>query len=231
LPDERNRVLCWNYCLEDRWINLGVMQTAGESLNWFKNAFETGSDKSSGDIFSVYDEETADVPDGCDGLLFLPYLNGERTPYWDPYARGVFFGVNIKSTKAHFVKSIMEGVSFALRHNIETVESLGMSVDQVQAVGGGLKSPVWLSVLSQIIRHPINTIANPHTGNVGNSIIAGLALGEFSSVQDAVGQLIKVDRTVESPPSDIYEKRYSHFIGLYEDLKDRFATYNRDSMN
>ena len=229
LPDDKNRVLCWNYCLEDRWINLGVMQTAGESLNWFKNAFESGSDKSSGDIFSAYDDETADVPDGCEGLLFLPYLNGERTPYWDPHARGEFFGVNIKSTKAHFVKSIMEGVSFALRHNIETVESLGMSVDQVQAVGGGLKSPVWLSVLSQIIRRPINTVAIPHTGNVGNSIIAGLALGEFSSIQEATKRLIKVDRTVESPPSDLYEKRYSHFLGLYEDLKERFASYDRDS--
>ncbi len=231
LPDDRNRVLCWNYCLEDRWINLGVMQTAGESLNWFKNAFETGKDKSSGDIFSVYDNETAEVPDGSDGLLFLPYLNGERTPYWDPHARGVFFGVNIRSTKAHFVKSIMEGVSFSLRNNIETVESLGMSVNQVQAVGGGLKSPVWLSVLSQIIGRPINTVANPHTGNVGNSIIAGLALGEFSSVHEATNRLIKVDKTVESQPSDVYEKRYAHFLGLYEDLKGRFASYDRDAMS
>ncbi|MCK5736000.1 MAG: hypothetical protein KAH21_05950, partial [Spirochaetaceae bacterium] len=144
---------------------------------------------------------------------------------------GVFFGVNIKSTKAHFVKSIMEGVSFSLRNNIETVESLGMSVDQVQAVGGGLKSPVWLSVLSQIIGRPINTVANPHTGNVGNSIIAGLALGEFSSVKEATNRLIKVDRTVESPPSDVYEKRYAHFLGLYEDLKGRFASYDRDAIS
>jgi xylulokinase len=132
LPDPQNRVLCWNYCLEDRWINIGVTQTAGESLNWFKKTFDSGAGKS-GDIFSEYNRETADVPDGCNGLTFLPYLNGERTPYWDSHARGVFFGVNIKTSKAHFVKSIMEGVSFALRHNIETVESLGMSVDRIQA--------------------------------------------------------------------------------------------------
>ena len=91
LPDPRNRVLCWNYCLENRWINLGVMQTAGESLNWFKNAFDAGGEKDTGDIFSAYDRVTAEVPDGCDGLMFLPYLNGERTPMWDSYARGVFF--------------------------------------------------------------------------------------------------------------------------------------------
>jgi len=230
LADEQHRVLCWNYCLEDRWINIGVTQTAGESLNWFKSAFDYDNEKSSGDIFSVYDKETAEVPDGCDGLLFLPYLNGERTPYWDSNARGVFFGVNMKSTKPHFIKSIMEGVSFALRHNIETIESLGMIVDQVLAVGGGLKSPVWLPVLSQIIQRPINTVAVPDTGNVGNSIIAGMALGEFSSVTEATSRLISIERTIKTPVSEIYEKRYAHFLGLYEDLKDRFASYAEDSV-
>ena len=229
LPDEQHRVLCWNYCLEDRWISIGVMQTAGESLNWFKNAFDSDTGGgASRDIFSVYNRETEKVPDGCDGLLFLPYLNGERTPYWDSHARGVFFGINLQTTKAHFVKAIMEGVSFALRNNIETVESLGMAVDQVKAVGGGLKSPVWLSVLSQIIRRPISTVAVPDTGNVGNSIVAGLALGEFSSARDATKQLVSVDRTVEAPESDVYEKRYAHFLGLYRDLQGRFASCAHD---
>ena len=227
LADPRNRVLCWNYCLEDRWINIGVTQTAGESLNWFRKAFDSGAGKS-GDIFSAYNRETADVPDGCDGLTFLPYLNGERTPYWDSHARGVFFGVNIGTSKAHFVKSIMEGVSFALRNNIDTVESLGMKVDAVQAVGGGLKSPVWLSVLSQIVQRPIAISANPDTGNVGNCIVAAMAAGDYTSADDAVSRLVRIERTVEAPPSDIYEKRYRHFLGLYEDLKDRFAAYAGD---
>jgi len=225
LPDPRHRVLCWNYCLEDRWINLGVMQTAGESLNWFKNAFDSGPRSSNRDVFSAYNRETASVPDGCDGLLFLPYLNGERTPYWDSHARGVFFGVNLQTSKAHFVKAIMEGVSFALRNNIETVESLGMTVDRVQAVGGGLKSPAWLSVLSQIIQRPITTVAAPDTGNVGNSIIAGLALGEFSSAREATEQLVRVGEVVHKPANEIYERRYEHFLGLYDDLKSRFASY------
>jgi xylulokinase len=225
LPDRDHRVLCWNYCLENRWINLGVMQTAGESLNWFKNAFDKDRGENSGDVFSAYNRETAFVPDGCEGLMFLPYLNGERTPYWDSYARGVFFGVNIGSTKAHFVKAIMEGVSFALRHNIETVESLGMPVEHVQAVGGGLKSPVWLSILSQIISRPITTVGNADTGSVGNSIIAGMAVGDYATADEAVKQLVRVDQTILSPPSAVYEARYPHFLGLYEDLKDRFASY------
>ncbi len=226
LPDPQNRVLCWNYCLDDRWINLGVMQTAGESLNWFKNAFDAGKGKDTGDIFSAYNRETAEVPDGCDGLTFLPYLNGERTPLWDSHARGVFFGVNIGTTKAHFVKSIMEGVSFALRNNIETVESLGMKIDAIQAVGGGLKSPVWLSCLSQIVRRPINIAANPDTGNVGNSIIAAMAASDYATADEAVKKLVRIDRTVKAEPNEVYEKRYPHFLGLYQDLKKRFAAYN-----
>ena len=104
-----------------------------------------------------------------------------------------------------------------------------MSVDQVLAVGGGLKSPVWLPVLSQIIQRPVHTVAVPDTGNVGNSIIAGLALGEFSSVNEATERLISIDRTIEASVSDVYEKRYSHFLGLYEDLKERFSSYAEDS--
>ncbi len=122
----------------------------------------------------------------------------------------------------------MEGVSFALRNNIETVESLGMKVDRIQAVGGGLKSPVWLSVLSQIVQRPINIAANPHTGNVGNSIIAAMAVGDYASADEAVAKLVRIDRTVEAPRSEIYEKQYPHFLGLYEDLKDRFAAMAED---
>lgn len=226
LPDPQNRVVCWNYCLEDRWINLGVMQTAGESLNWFRHAFDAGDEsKTTSDIFSTYNKEMEKVPDGSDGLLFLPYLNGERSPYWDSNARGVFFGVNLKTSKAHFVKAIMEGVSFALRNNIENVESLGISIGEVQAVGGGIKSPVWLSVLSQIIKRPVHTVAAPDTGNVGNSVIAGLATGEFSSAEEAVRQFVSIDQTVRSEANEVYEKRYPHFLGLYEDLRGRFKSY------
>lgn len=225
MPDPQNRVLCWNYCLEDRWINLGVTQTAGESLNWFKNAFDANERTTSRDIFSQYNRETSDVPDGSDGLLFLPYLNGERTPYWDSHARGVFFGVNLKTSKAHFVKAIMEGVSFALRNNIETVESLGMKVDRVQAVGGGLKSPVWLHILSQIIGRPISTVAVADTGNLGNTIVAGLATGAFRDVHEATKELVSVDQVVEEKSNPVYEERYRHFLGVYEDLKGRFQSY------
>jgi len=218
LIDEKKRTLCWHYCLQDRWATLGIMQTAGESLEWFKNAFDS-QDKSarSGDIFNQYTESARKVPEGSEGLIFLPYLNGERTPYWDPNARGVFFGVNLKTTKSHFIRSIMEGVSFALRNNIETVESLGIKVNEVRAVGGGLKSQVWLDILGKVLRRSIATVSVSDTANLGNILLCGHALGIYPSYENAVGKMVSVDQQLDNKAgSEIYEKQYPKFLELYE---------------
>jgi len=224
LVDPQNRTLCWNYCLPDRWVTLGLTQTAGESLNWFKNAFdkeEAGS--SSGDIFEEYNQAITDVPDGSGGVVFLPYLNGERTPYWDTAARGVFYGLNLSTEKAHFVKAIMEGVSFALRNNIETVESLGIEINQLRAVGGGLKSDTWLNTLGKITKKPIVTVSVPDTANLGNMLLCGSALGIFKSLEDAAAKIVTTDKRVFfEEETQVYEKQYSIFLKLYENLKETF---------
>ncbi len=224
LGDTQNRTLCWNYCLPDRWITLGITQTAGESLNWFKNAFDKDkSESSSGDIFEEYNQAIANVPAGSGGVVFLPYLNGERTPYWDPAARGIFYGLNLSTEKAHFIKAIMEGVSFALRNNIETVESLGIEINQVRAVGGGLKSDIWLTILGKILRKPIVTVSVPDTANLGNMLLCGSALGVFTSLNDVAAKLVTTDKRVFfAEDTRIYEKQYAIFLALYENLKKTF---------
>jgi xylulokinase len=226
LVDPHKRTLCWHYCLRDRWVTLGVIQTAGESLHWFKNAFEEEKDENggdSGDVFEQYNHAVEKVPDGSDGLVFLPYLNGERTPYWDPFARGLYYGINLSTEKAHFIKAIMEGVSFALRNNIETVESLGITIDEIRAVGGGLNSPVWLDVLGKILRKPIFTVSVPDTANVGNILLCGSALGVYPSLEDAVSSMVTSDKRVSYDTStEVYEKQYAIFLELYEQLKETF---------
>jgi xylulokinase len=227
LPDSQDRVLCWHYCLRDKWISLGITQTAGESLNWFKNAFDQVAEagQSSVDVFEQYNSAIRDVPDGSDGLIFLPYLNGERTPYWDSAARGVYFGINLGTQKAHFIKAIMEGVSFALRHCVETVESLGMQINEIMAVGGGLKSEIWLSTLGKIMRKPIRTVSSPDTGLVGNMLICAQALGLNASISEAVDRIVKYQREVNYPEGHpVYEKQYRQFLALYDDLKKRFRS-------
>lgn len=226
LPDSQDSVLCWHYCLRDKWISLGITQTAGESLNWFKNAFDQGAEagQSSGDIFEQYNSAIRDIPDGADGLIFLPYLNGERTPYWDSAARGVYFGINLGTHKAHFIKAIMEGVSFALRHCVETVESLGMQINEIMAVGGGLKSETWLNTLGKIMRKPIRTVSSPDTGLVGNMLLCAQALGINASISEAVARIVKYQREIHYPEDHpVYEKQYRQFLALYDDLKERFS--------
>ena len=230
LPDSRDRTLCWHYCLRDKWVILGITQTAGESLNWFKNAFDQTAADSQGsvDIFEQYNTAIQEVPDGADGLIFLPYLNGERTPYWDSAARGVYFGINLGTSKAHFIKAIMEGVSFALRHCVETVESLGIRIDQIMAVGGGLKSTNWLNTLGRIMRKPIRTVSLPDTGLVGNMLICAQALGLIGSIPEAVGRIVTFNQEIHHPEGhDVYEKQYRQFLALYDNLKERFQIASR----
>jgi len=220
LPDARDRTLCWNYCLRDRWVSLGITQTAGESLNWFKNAFDARETTGRGDIFEEYNNAVRTVPAGCEGLVFLPYLNGERTPYWDSTARGVYFGVGLNTGKGHFVRAIMEGVSFALRHCVETVESLGIKVDQIQAVGGGLKSPAWLEILSHVMRRPIRTVKVPDTGHIGNMLLCARGLGLIGSIGEYARKVVRYEQEAYHPEKDpIYERQYGVFLELYDDLR------------
>jgi len=224
LVDEQNRTLCWNYCLRDRWATLGITQTAGESLNWFKNAFDAqNAVKNGGDIFEAYNQELQNIPDGSGGLIFLPYLNGERTPYWDTAARGVFFGVNLATRKGHFIKAIMEGVSFALRNCVETVESLGIQIDEIRAVGGGLKSPVWLNTLGKILKKPVYTVEMPDTGLIGNMALCQHALQPETTVEQIIEGIVQCDQKIHYPePHEVYEDHYATFLQLYENLKETF---------
>ena len=160
-------------------------------------------------------------------MIFLPYLNGERTPYWDASARGVFFGINLKSDKAHFIKAVMEGVSFALRHCVEAVESLGVRIDQIMAVGGGLKSETWLNTLGKIMHRPIKTVRRPDTGLVGNMLLCARALGLIDSIPEHAAANIEYSREIHyTEPREVYEKQYTQFLALYEDLKERFRAAN-----
>ena len=224
LPDPDHRTLCWHYCLRDTWVTLGITQTAGESLNWFKRAFDPGdAEGEAEDVFARYNQAVASIPDGSEGVIFLPYLNGERTPYWDSHARGVFYGISLTTEKAHFIRAVMEGVSFALRHTIETVESLGITINEIRAVGGGAKSPVWREILGKILNKPIVTVSVPDAANLGNILLCGKALGIYPSLEEASARMVTTDTCVDyQQETDTYERQYRIFLELYEQLKGTF---------
>lgn len=219
IADPEHRVLCWNYCLEDKWVNLAIMQTAGESLNWFKQTFDGESDGA----FDIYNQEITNITDGSEGLIFLPYLMGERSPHWDSEARGVFFGMSMKHNKYHFVKSIMEGVSFAFKNNLEVMESLGINIDKLRLLGGGSKSEEWLNIMAKVLNKKIIPVKITETGALGSSILCGLALGVYDSLDDVVSRLTMTGKEYyyEEIP-EIYYKNYSKYKKIYQRTKDIF---------
>ncbi|MFW5785793.1 MAG: xylulokinase [bacterium] len=222
IPDPNDAVVCWNYALANRWINLGVMQTAGESLNWFRRAFDANSAEEK-DIFSQYNAMVADVPEGAEGLFFLPYLNGERSPYWDGDARGVFFGAGLGTTKAHFVRAIMEGVAMALRNNAETVEALGQQITEIRAVGGGLKSRAWLQILSAIMEKPIRVIHGGEPSVRGNVALGMSAIGELGDPAElAKAGEESSSEILEPAREDRFDEHYALFLDLYTQLQPLF---------
>jgi xylulokinase len=225
LPDAKRATLCWNYCLQNRWVILGIMQTAGESLNWFKNSFDRkhGTPEIAGDVFELYNRMVGSVPDGSEGLIFLPYLNGERTPHWDPDARGVFFGIGLSTGKAHFVRAIMEGVCFALRQNVETVQDLGITIDEIRCLGGGSKSPIWMNTLAKVLQKPIRSLRVPDAGALGSIILCASALGVYPSAEKAVETLVMSEEPIHfNKPLPVYERQYTLFLDLYGDLRQTF---------
>jgi xylulokinase len=227
LPDPSYRTICWNYCLEDKWLVLGITQTAGESLNWFKNTFDADLKESDADIFQQYNDIIETVPDGCEGLVFLPYLNGERTPHWDPSARGVFFGISLFTPKEYFIKSIMEGVSFALRSCIDAVEDLGINIEEIRAVGGGVKSKIWLDILTKIIGKPLYTLENTDSGLIGNMLILRKAFNknlDLTKETSSIIHLKKQDTATCSRNSALYDKQYRIFLNLYKNNKSLFKS-------
>lgn len=220
VADPEHRILCWNYCLEDKWVNMAVMQTAGQSLNWFRKAFDEGKDN----IYQDYNNGVKEISAGSEGLIFLPYLMGERSPYWDAKTRGMFFGINLNHNKYHFVRSIMEGVSFAFKNNIEIIESLGNNIKELRILGGGSKSVIWKNIFAQITNKKLLSLTIEETGALGSSIMTGVALGIYESIDLATQKIVSVNEEIyEDEFSDIYKNNYEIFKKLYENNKDLFA--------
>ena len=216
-PDER--VFCWNYCLEDKWVNLAPMQTAGKALDWFKRTFDSSRENP----FKEYNKNIKEVPDGSGGLIFLPYLMGERSPIWDPDARGVFFGISNNHGKYHFVKSIMEGVSYAFRQNAEVIESLGVDIDQLKFLGGGSNSEEWIKIMAKVLGKKIRPVQGSDLGAIGTSILSGVSTGVFQDIPGAVNNLTKTGEFYEYEDGpEIYRENYEKFQDIYKQLSGLF---------
>lgn len=216
-PDGRLHAFC--HAAPGKWHLMGVMLSAAGSLRWYRDALAPGVDF--GDLLLP----AADVPAGSEGLLFLPYLTGERTPHPDPLARGGFIGLTVRHGQPHLTRAVLEGVAFGLRDSLELMRGAGLAnITQVRASGGGLRSPLWRQILADVLQAEIVTVNTTEGAAYGAAVLALVGAGVFGSVEAACAELVQVTGKTE-PGGDtaVYNQLYPLYQGLYPALKSTFA--------
>jgi xylulokinase len=219
------RVHTFNHAVPGAWYLMGVTQGAGLSLRWLRDNIglpEQALQRWTGqDAYEVLSKEAAGVPAGSAGLFFLPYLQGERTPHLDPYARGGWIGLSAIHDRRHLIRSVLEGVAFSLRDCFSIINEQGLQITQVRATGGGATSPLWRQIIADILDVELVTTNAQEGPAFGAALLAGVACGVYSSVQQACQQTIRTqERTAPDPTrAALYRQAYETYRALYPALR------------
>jgi xylulokinase len=226
--DPHGRVHTFCHAAPLRWHVMAVTQGAGLSLRWFRDNFAAGeivqARETGIDPYELMTGEAAGAPPGCEGLLYLPYLMGERTPHLDPLARGVFFGLTARHTRAHMIRAILEGVAYSLRDGLEIFREMGVPSAQIRASGGGGRSLLWRQIQADIFNREMVTINTTEGSAYGAALLAAAGTGGFRSVEEACRACIRVTERCE-PASErvrMYDDYYAIYRDLYIRLRDSF---------
>jgi xylulokinase len=208
-PEGRLHAFC--HSVPDQWHLMGVMLSAAGSLRWYRDTFASGM--SYDDLLAP----AADISAGSDGLLFLPYLTGERTPHPDPLARGAFVGLTVRHGMAHCTRAVLEGVAFGLKDSFELMKSAGLArIDQVRVSGGGARSSIWRQILADIFESELVTVNTTEGAAYGAALLAGVGAGCWSDVSSACEAVIKI--TGQTIPIEHNAATYRRFYPLYQEL-------------
>jgi xylulokinase len=212
--DEKLRSHCFSF-VENRCYYMGAVLASGLSLKWMKENIDPN------ESFKDIDKEVRKIPAGSEGLVFLPYIIGERTPLMDPEARGVLFGLTSKHTKYHILRAVMEGVVFSLRSCKDILEKdLNQKVDYFVASGGGSQSKVWLQIQADILNNNIYISNMKEQSGVGAAIVAGISIGVYKNYEHAFSKVIKLNETAINPINENV-KLYDMMFEIYNDLYDK----------
>ncbi|MDR1270602.1 MAG: xylulokinase, partial [Planctomycetaceae bacterium] len=194
--DPLGRVHTFCHAVRGKWHLMGVNLSSGGSLQWFRNALcpelAAEAKKKKIDVYDLLTAEAEKTQSGSDGLYFLPYLSGERTPHADPFARGCFVGLTLVHSRGHLVRSIMEGVTYSMRDSLEIFQSLDIPVKQIRASGGGSKSPFWRQIQADVFGQRVVTINSEEGPAFGVALLAAVGAGAFKNIQEACKTVIKV---------------------------------------
>ena len=215
--DATGRLHTFCHAVNGKWHMMGVNLTSGGSLQWWVDSILQGlTGITSKNRYAAATTEAAAIAAGSDGLLFLPYLNGERTPHADPNARGSFVGMNPTHTRGHMTRSVMEGVTYALRDSLDIIQALDVPVRQIRASGGGSKNPMWRQMQADVFGKKITTLEVEQGPAFGVALLAAVGDGAYRSIESACKATIKIAE--ETPANRVATKQYNQLFPIYREL-------------
>ncbi len=235
-PEPQGRLHAFCHAVPGKWHLMGVQLSSAGSFQWFKSNFggeEMARERAGGpNAYDALTAAAATAPAGCEGLIFLPYLMGERTPHPDPNARGAFIGLTLRHGKPHLARAVLEGVTYGLRDAVELMRGLSITPTEVIASGGGARSPFWRQMLADNFGAPIATVSATEGSAYGAALLAGVGAGVWTTVEAACAATIKAtNRLRPSPAAAVYRNYYSHFRALYPILRPEFAALAKTVAN
>ena len=215
-PEAEARLHVFCHAVPDTWHAMGVMLSAAGSLQWFRDRLAPGTP------FDTLVAEAAGWGPGADGLVFLPYLAGERTPHADPDARGAFVGLALHHDRGALTRAVLEGVAFGLRDSLDLVRSLGVDAEVARVSGGGSRGGEWLRIVASVLGIPLETTVSEEGSAYGAALLGGVVGGVFDDAHDAVARCVRVSERVEPDPSavDVYRPLHDRYRRLYPALHD-----------
>lgn len=206
------------HVIPDLWLLQGGSVGGGGVLKWFKQEFAKTSS------FDELTELASQVPAGSDGVIFLPYMAGERSPIWDPDAKGVYYGLGFDKTKGHMIRASMEGVAYSLEHNLQTAKEVGVEIQELIAMGGAANSLLWTQIKSDVTGKVIKVPTSDTATTLGAAILAGVGVGIYEGFEEAVKETIVMTRshTPNMENHKAYQAMMEIYLELYQNLKDTF---------
>ena len=215
-PEGRLHAFC--HAVPGRWHFMGVMLSAAGSLQWYRDTLSPGV------AFDDLVAEAESIPAGSEGLLFLPYLTGERTPYPDPLARGAWVGLTVRHRRAHLTRAVLEGVAFGIKDSFTLIQQAGLgSIDQVRVSGGGARSSLWRQIMADVLGVELVTVNTTEGAAYGAALLAAVGAGLYASVEEATEAAIQITgRTAPGENAAIYPAAYQLYRGLYPALTGAF---------
>jgi xylulokinase len=222
--DPKGRIHTFCHAAPKRWHVMGVTQAAGFSLRWFRDQFGAGGD-SSRDPYDRLMDEASHAPAGSDGVLWAPYLMGERTPHLDPNARGALVGLSSTHTRAHVVRAILEGVAYSLRDTLTIFADLKLPTESIRLGGGGARGGLWRQIQADVYGMPVDIVEAEQGPAYGAALLAGVGVGVWSSVDEACDTAVRVATRVQpnSASAAVMNKQYAAYRTLYPALREIYA--------